>query len=780
MNMKHYMTALILFAAAASSCSENEWLENTGNDARTPVVVSGMAVSNGESDPQNRATASNTGKFVWQESDMVQVTATPIAATAPAGAKTYTAAYTYNIVAGQTVGTWTVATGTGYEGNTPIYLEDIDTQDDGGNATYTFTAETWGGKARPKDNTDANGNAVLMEEQNTTELYTLSDYIYGPATLVLTENGAVGTITANGQSTIEGSGEKNILTHRTVDMIITLNKGNGWGDDLTTSNTSFIKHMKNIATDKNFKLYAANGYSVVPIMITDSDGDGKEDTDKEGNTLVTLRAHIPASALPGASAGEENVPLLSIVPPPLQGQSVPSVITATYNRPAEVVDGKSLQVSLTYSYLAGLSNVSATVGEWKPAENLPVTDGGEQTLTDYDLIINTPEDLATFAHAVNTGAEIINQHTLLPVAAAKAKVIQLAELDMQKLATNSEQYEATADNWIPIGTEKHPFKGEYVAQDTIRNLKISNAANLIYSGLFGYVESATLLGIQLQNCNLTITRDDALTISAGALAGQVAAAMVSQCGAGGKLTIQQCKSTNIGGLIGQATDVSSISLCRASMDIEMSGETGDHTIGGLTGYMDASYLVSCFTDHSINVTGTTIQVGGLVGGNYNGLLFTSYTAVSITGSAKGALKAGGIAGVNNGSLGSSYSYGEMNLKGTAQQVKAGAIAGYHNPQNQLINCFGGCIPAITEDDMDINNKQGIGTSNVTAIEDDIEYADGNEPSEGYVYAILTIEAWTINGVPQPSGTTNWYAQKAWKKDLKSIWPVLDPKYRGTN
>lgn len=797
MNMKQHIIALATLTVLATSCMQEELPTGTENGTRVPLGIGMLSVSNGiPSHAASRGTSPLNGTFAWATNDLVRITATPIENIAPEGAKTYTTTYIYQIPAGQLTGVWIPATGKGYEDNTPIYLEDIDTQTDDGLPTYSYTAQAWGGASQPTGNNEVDGTAILSTDQSTAAGYIASDYIYGPATLVLTENGAVGTITADGQTTLNDAGDKNILVHRTVDVAITLKRGNGWGDTDTpekevAANAAFVKHLKQINTAKGFKIYTGDDYNVLPILITDADNDGKDDTDAEGKAIVTLRAHIPAASLPGDPAGAKDVPLFSLVPPTATGQTTPAVITSNYTRPADVVDGKCLTVSLTYSHILGLSDAQATVGEWIPVGNLPGTDGGFQT-TGYDLVILKPEHLARFAAAVNAGAKITSEDTGLEINATEASVLQLVDIDLSRLpAATSSEYTATADNWTPIGTIIHPFQGYYNGHGrSITGLKITQLAEGSNAGLFGNVSSkgesyAALKDIHVIKADITLsTTQDA--IEAGILVGYSGTTLVNRCSATGSIDINTPHTILVGGLVGVSEQPASLSFltnCHAEVEIKAQTTATDDTkyikAGGLVGYNN-NHIVSCSaTGTQVTVEGIKACAGGLVGesgtkaGIYLSFSFQNASATHTTATTY----VGGLTGFNQGIIACSYATGkaEASTNSESEPIGAGAICGYNADTDNISSCFGtGSTETIRNGTAD-DRKDGKGTSNLSA-SDMVIYTDGS-PAGGVIYNLVAPDL-SIDGVVVPFTRVAWNMRRAWNYNPADPYPSINQAYNG--
>lgn len=334
-NYKYIFMALLTSALCATACTEDDSNVGTSN-GKTPVTIGSMTVtgaldtsgSNHAPAPGTRATNTETGSFGWQTGDLIKVTATPTdAAKTPT---TYTSLYIYTEPADkESAGIWQAAKGEEHAGNLPLYRENVD-----GAGEYTFRVETWGGKSVPQENAGTNGEAALAKDQGDAAKYIGSDYIYGPATL---EKG--GVLTAIGTTP---------LSHRTVDVVVTIRRGLWNEADATQSNNEFTDRIRNAT----LRLFSTDGADVIPYIRF-----GIDEKDATRATAI-VRAHIPVQFLPGKQG--EKTQLLTMA---LQDGRT---LTATYTRPnTELTNGKQLVVRVDYDNLRGLSPLSATIEDWK-------------------------------------------------------------------------------------------------------------------------------------------------------------------------------------------------------------------------------------------------------------------------------------------------------------------------------------------------------------------------------------------------------------------------------
>jgi hypothetical protein len=120
------------------------------------------------------------------------------------------------------------------------------------------------------------------------------------------------------------------------------------------------------------------------------------------------------------------------------------------------------------------------------------------------------------------------------------------------------------------------------------------------------------------------------------------------------------------GLFGQTGYVARISnLDLEGVDVKGTGDD----VGGLAGF-NWGYITSCYSTGSVSVNenhdggGTVGGVGGLVGRNYFAGITMSYSTVAVTGNNE----AGGLAGINHGTVSNCYSTGSVTGEGTFSSV----------------------------------------------------------------------------------------------------------------
>jgi surface protein len=189
----------------------------------------------------------------------------------------------------------------------------------------------------------------------------------------------------------------------------------------------------------------------------------------------------------------------------------------------------------------------------------------------------------------------------------------------------------------PIGTSSIPFSGSFSGQGfTIAGLFISRATNN-NTGLFGFVDGATIEGLQLSNVQISgadatgalagcainaelsailVSGNIIGTSMTGGLIGKAENTLVSQCIANGSVM----GADDCGGLIGRFIDNHTVPIQQVSNSYATASVVGQNNVGGLIGNNQTG-VVHCYSIGS--VTGVTL-VGGLIGLGNTGFATASF------------------------------------------------------------------------------------------------------------------------------------------------------------
>jgi hypothetical protein len=284
----------------------------------------------------------------------------------------------------------------------------------------------------------------------------------------------------------------------------------------------------------------------------------------------------------------------------------------------------------------------------------PVWDGSAtkpETITETDVYILKPSDLAWVAQQVNSGASSFAGKTIT-------------------LKRNIDMGGANKQNWAPIGNLDRPFQGVLNGEGKqIQNLYIESN-NSEYLGLFGAIKDAVIENLELNNavfvCNLKST-DTEKNLYIGGLAATMIniqyPALIKNCHINIKITAVSdgCHST-IGGIFGVLRGVSEIQNCTSSGLIESTAKQNYSTsIGGIIGECMSSGNPSEQTviGECKIYSGTEVKaiceglgnaaIGGIIGfvSSDNVSVATTSVSAQLNGISNGDATIGGIIGATS-------------------------------------------------------------------------------------------------------------------------------------
>ena len=340
--------------------------------------------------------------------------------------------------------------------------------------------------------------------------------------------------------------------------------------------------------------------------------------------------------------------------------------------------------------LAGCTNDSATVNAADAATCGKIY-GYEEFDSNQVITYNgyaelyTADNLKLFATYVNNGTDT-----------HKAKLMR--DINM-----------SAAGNFTPIGTEDHPFDGEFDGQGhTIDSLTINNQE---YAGLFGYVKDGAIKNLTLTNPSLTTQDNDYLGFIAGFITQNSGHATpvgyIENCHVKNGNLLRNAKGEPefVGGIAGKAD------MSAAVRDCSFQGVIKAHEnyIGGIIGQMNSGASIErCYITGASTVWGNN-YVGGIVGNMEDtdtrmADCFADQSQGEITLHAESGNYSGMLCGKDNsGTSGSNNTYTEDNLqyKLTGKQISVGGNTAYETKITGVASAGKGTYYAIVD----------IGTSN---------------------------------------------------------------------
>lgn len=329
------------------------------------------------------------------------------------------------------------------------------------------------------------------------------------------------------------------------------------------------------------------------------------------------------------------------------------------------------------------------------------------SLNPYEIA--SPDDLKAFRDRVNNGQTTIS-----------AKLTKDIDLNPEmKVDENGTVTGAT--NWVPIGTDEHPYIGSFDGQNrTISGLYIDNTT-VSYTGLFGVVGAADAEIGTKQGIVQNLAVDG--YINAG---------------------------TFVGGVVGQ----NSGNVTNCSHSGAVSGDNNGSKVGGIVGRNYGGAVKNC--SNSGKVTGFT--VGGVVGSNeYSNAGGSSVKDCYNIGDVAGDI-AGGIVGINGNqcSVMDCYNIGDI-TGGEIDNDTVGGIVGMNSSGDTVKNCY--------FEHKDGAPDKGIGGGQGTA--NNVESKSADDFHSGEVAHLLG-DAW---GQSNLDATGSWPTLKALDDSAQPVYKV---------
>lgn len=314
----------------------------------------------------------------------------------------------------------------------------------------------------------------------------------------------------------------------------------------------------------------------------------------------------------------------------------------------------------------------------------------------------------------------------------------------------------TGQSWTPIGAEKYDlrFWGTFDGNlHTISNLTINSNAQ--YVGMFGYVQSATIKNLILENVDVTNTSTTRPYV--GAIAGYSYYTTIENVKVSGMVKFEEVTTEDvcIGGITGYA-NAFNIKDVETEITVTTNEIVGYIYEGGLIGKTDSSSLnlienakVSGIVKCERLISGDAIYkdtcIGGLVGRKYEGIVKNSMSKATVSADKiTGTMYVGGLVGYNaySGTITNSYAEGDVIAKAgeNVYKVIVGGLVGETTEESISDSYAIGNVTAEKESAASgdvcvgglVGNRGGIpgsGNSKVGSITN--SYATGNVTGTGY-------------------------------------------------
>ena len=225
------------------------------------------------------------------------------------------------------------------------------------------------------------------------------------------------------------------------------------------------------------------------------------------------------------------------------------------------------------------------------------------------------------------------------------------------------------EEWAPIGTESKPFKGTFDGLGhTISNLVV-NGDDESYQGLFGYTTDGAIKNLTVKNAKVSGY------LGIGVVAGSPYTSSYSNISVIGHVEVNGF--AYVGGVAGRnaygnftniVVSVDDSSYVKA-ISVNAAGTAYRTYVGGVIGFAgEGNHTFSNITSN-IDVIGSTIDVGGIIGIAHYGNNFVNVTCtgdVKVTNAAEAAdaEEMGGIAGVWHNQNGYKVTFTNCKFTGT--------------------------------------------------------------------------------------------------------------------
>ena len=309
----------------------------------------------------------------------------------------------------------------------------------------------------------------------------------------------------------------------------------------------------------------------------------------------------------------------------------------------ELVAGKSY----TFELIVGKTTVkvgSVTVNDWTKGDKIDIGETeGHSNLWDGSVVAGfaggtgTPDD----PHLIATPAQL----------AYLAQQVNGGTSYEGKYFRQTEDFDLGGNEWAPIGSGNHPFKGHFDGDNHGIFRLNAGIKQAMYGGLFGYISSGSIKNVKVRS-------------------GLV-------------------KSNKyVGGIVGELNG-SQMENCTASVNV-----SGNKSVGGLVGCLSSGSNVSDCHFLSGEITGIENNIGGIVGNVTCGNNASACSVVkrcSVNASVTGYRDVGGLCGW---SVDGDHMFLGCTMKGsvTVTWENGGGLAGHIGSRGEFVGCrFEGSI-----------------------------------------------------------------------------------------
>ncbi|MCL2139031.1 MAG: hypothetical protein FWH41_05820, partial [Treponema sp.] len=240
---------------------------------------------------------------------------------------------------------------------------------------------------------------------------------------------------------------------------------------------------------------------------------------------------------------------------------------------------------------------------------------------------------------------------------------------------------------------------------------VTGATSLWAGGLVGRTE--TSISGSSHATGKVESKNTAYDHFAGGLAGEVVG-QINTCDATGELEAENnSNDLYAGGLVGLVTG--SIQNSSTDINVKANGSGPNQYVGGLAGEIRGSNITLCSAEGNLDITGTNLRGGGLVGQNTASntapsTITQSWSKGNVTAAVNTSSSIGGLLGSSNGtpvSMTQCFSTGFVNIESIGGSVNAGGLAGYFRGNIERSGAKGDVTVTQNEDIVTTINAGGL-------------------------------------------------------------------------
>lgn len=240
------------------------------------------------------------------------------------------------------------------------------------------------------------------------------------------------------------------------------------------------------------------------------------------------------------------------------------------------------------------------------------------------------------------------------------------------------------EEWIPIGTEQAPFKGQFNGNNySITGLKINSIVECAYkssTGLFAFATGATIKNLSV-NADIQVSESKDSFYSVGIIVGYAKFSKIENCITSGSIKADLGGTCCAGGIVGEVIHDSNISNCENTANLYANAKS-ELYIGGIVG-SSYSPVSLCANKGNLDVENSkseeplndAIYVGGIIGSMFMATIDNCYNIGDIRmGVMSNSAQVGGIGGMTF-SVSDCYNTGEISYTNQSATEYTAGIAG---------------------------------------------------------------------------------------------------------